>query len=1173
MKSITLSILFTAIVVTVNAQTVSKEHALERAREFMTLSGRSSNRASQRGGATQSPILELIPSTQIVPTDSMPVNAEGQPQEAFYVVRPTQNQEGGYVIVSADERMSPILGYSSSTSFDADNMPCTLRAWLTHYASELRRIDTGEYSITEQKSDAENDLVLHSSEANQTAANAESLPIQTGSVEPLIKTSWGQHYPYNKFCPNPSNRSTPCVTGCVATALAQILYYYRHPLQGNGSYSYHSYKWNQDFSADFGSTTYDWDNMLLDYKNSNYTDNQADAVATLMYHCGVVSDMAYDYSESGSSALSVVRNSINHFGMDADAILKRGGTSWYNWHERILFELNHHNPVMYCASSHCFILDGYKTYLDSDTPYYHMNMGWDGQYSDDYYLLTGFPYLDQSTLDSHEMFAGFHPEDNLELPSIYLRFYEPSGRYWKEMNPVYVYKHNPTSTKQIKLDIRLTSSTSLNEERAEPRPGILRGVVIDQDGVETQLYDYELENTNQWNIAEIETQLTLAQLPVGRYRMEWRLYAPNETSTFNLCTSIYNDLIKIYEQEPKLTVVSSSVPQIIDAIDNQLTSSVRNDGVETYYGTIQMQLTNEKGTQATLTSGHLTLPAGQTANIDLSGAIYTLLGGPVTVTWIDNYLKQRLLDAEGSVAAIQVDTRPIWPKTAVWKLKPQYDGTYYNSGIFYGMILNDGELPFYGKKIAAVVVDDDDNILFEFDNNNTMFNEVLESKHGFNTSGNGNAIWFTGVNGHLPNGEYPVRIAVQQENSDAWALYRPNYQYENMTITLKLTDSEALLGNDDMGWTSFRRTAWDGTIHYKYVNVTVKGPGTATFDYRPLHQGMNRRTVFTGNTGRLRYECPEGCHVEIMLDGNIDVTQQVVNNRFDLSNVQADHAINITFVQDKGNANLSPLVQPTITDLSTLIAIHDGIAPMTFCYANADLNKNGCIDDQDIALVSDMILHNHNYEEALAAVNVQLHAGHPYVDMGLEAFPNLRWATCNLGAETGAEEGLHYAWAETYEKDDYDYHAGSYRWMEGADQTAITKYTAADGLTRVEDGDDPARQQWGGQWRMPTLAEMQALADECNLTIIDYNKTKYNGKKGHEYQAVNGNILFFPKNTLFTRDFYWFQNTYGFYWTADLDTDNRTCAYQMELKGSKKMQPSLSNRYSGLVIRPVFDVQ
>ena len=129
------------------------------------------------------------------------------------------------------------------------------------------------------------------------AGNAEIMQISNKSIsaiEPLLKTEWGQDYEFSNDCPK------NYAAGCVAIGAAQIMKYYNYPNTGSGS---HSYTWNNTtLSADFGSTTYDWDNMLVSYYDGNADSNQAKAVSTLSYHVGVAVDMNYTADGSGAQS-------------------------------------------------------------------------------------------------------------------------------------------------------------------------------------------------------------------------------------------------------------------------------------------------------------------------------------------------------------------------------------------------------------------------------------------------------------------------------------------------------------------------------------------------------------------------------------------------------------------------------------------------------------------------------------------------------------------------------------------------------------------------------------------------------------------------------------------------------------------------------------------------------
>jgi len=198
----------------------------------------------------------------------------------YYILNDTINK--GFVIVSADKRASPILGYSATGCFDEKDQPEAFIAWIGNRKKEIEEIKKSNLLADRAIKEKWQDF------------NLKSTTIETKSVEPLIKTQWDQGCFYNAMCP--PDESGPCghaVTGCTITAMAQIMKYWNYPTKGTGSHSYyHPYYGN--LSADFGSTTYQWSQM------HNSVTSHNDAVATLMYHCGVSLDAEYGTSASGA---------------------------------------------------------------------------------------------------------------------------------------------------------------------------------------------------------------------------------------------------------------------------------------------------------------------------------------------------------------------------------------------------------------------------------------------------------------------------------------------------------------------------------------------------------------------------------------------------------------------------------------------------------------------------------------------------------------------------------------------------------------------------------------------------------------------------------------------------------------------------------------------------------
>jgi len=303
------------------------------------------------------------------PTGSMRAPARALQQSAIVAQADAYiavNTRGGYVLVGADDRLPEVLAYSDDSSFDADNTSPAFRYWMQCYAEELEEISNQQLAVSYQRA---------------------ALP---KAIEPLMSCKWNQSAPYNDYAPTYNSTGGKCVTGCVATAMAQVMYYHKYPAIGTGS---HSYLWictdpvgeSRTLSANFGTTTYDWANMIDSYRAS-YTSDQATAVATLMYHCGVSIDMGYGRS-SGAYTEKVPVALRDYFGYDAN--YQRIPKIMYaadSLNSIIYAELNAGRPVIVSGSNdeggHAFVTDG----CDKKS-YFHINWGWGGS-NDGYYLLT-----------------------------------------------------------------------------------------------------------------------------------------------------------------------------------------------------------------------------------------------------------------------------------------------------------------------------------------------------------------------------------------------------------------------------------------------------------------------------------------------------------------------------------------------------------------------------------------------------------------------------------------------------------------------------------------------------------------------------------------------------------------------------------------------------------------
>lgn len=294
--------------------------------------------------------------------------------------------EPGFVVMAADDCVQPILGYSLTGNFVAENMPENAHSWLQGYSDEIQYAIDSKMKASAETSKLWKDLI----DGNSKAGKA------TPVVNNLLSTTWDQNPLYNNLCPYSNYYSQLTVTGCVATAMAQIMKYWGYPSNGIGSHSYtHTAYYDEngnyhdamgELSADFGNTVYDWNNMPASL-NSNSTNDQINAVATLMYHCGVSVEMDYGVIQIGGSGAvtAYVANALQtYFNYQTCTFRTKANYSENQWIQMLKDELDAGRPLQYSGrgtGGHSFVCCGY----DSDN-YFYFNWGWSG-HNDAFYAL------------------------------------------------------------------------------------------------------------------------------------------------------------------------------------------------------------------------------------------------------------------------------------------------------------------------------------------------------------------------------------------------------------------------------------------------------------------------------------------------------------------------------------------------------------------------------------------------------------------------------------------------------------------------------------------------------------------------------------------------------------------------------------------------------------------
>ena len=297
--------------------------------------------------------------------------------------------DGGFIIVSNDDRTTPILGFGESGHLDPDSMPSNMRAWLQGYADEIAWLQTHDVKPS-RRNKAPRRVGTHS----------------TVAIAPMVTTTWDQGSPYNNLCPTYSG-SSRSATGCVATAMAQVMKYHEWPQGATKSipgYTTDSYMLTL---STLPAVTFNWANMLNDYWGSA-TSAQKTAVATLMKYCGWSVQMDYGPS-SGAYTDAVATALVKYFDYNTTTqYVTRSHYTYANWTDLIYHELAHERPVVYGGMStgggHEFVCDGYK--YENGTDFFHINWGWSGT-SDDYFVLSALD-PDVQGIGGSSSTDGFH---------------------------------------------------------------------------------------------------------------------------------------------------------------------------------------------------------------------------------------------------------------------------------------------------------------------------------------------------------------------------------------------------------------------------------------------------------------------------------------------------------------------------------------------------------------------------------------------------------------------------------------------------------------------------------------------------------------------------------------------------------------------------------------------
>jgi hypothetical protein len=340
-------LLFTFAFISLNAANIDLQTARRAADGFLkTLNTGNTNRG-------------LLPSSDFI------ISQNGIP--VYYVFN---LQPSGFVLVSAHDAAPPILGYSFENNYLTEAQPENFSLWMKGYAEMISYLNENSIASTE------GNKALWDVYINKTSYKKNTT---TTTVGPLIPCLWNQGSPYNYLCPaDPSGSGGHVYSGCVATAMSQVMYYWRFPLQGAGT---HGYTWDPYgyLYADFGNTSYKWEEM------NNGTSVENFEMAQLQLQLGISVDMMYSGSGSGAYSEDAADALKTYFGYDESLeLVYRDNYSYEDWKTLLRDQLDLSQPMYYHGfgtGGHAFNVDGYQ-----DTAFFHFNWGWGGSYNGYFHL-------------------------------------------------------------------------------------------------------------------------------------------------------------------------------------------------------------------------------------------------------------------------------------------------------------------------------------------------------------------------------------------------------------------------------------------------------------------------------------------------------------------------------------------------------------------------------------------------------------------------------------------------------------------------------------------------------------------------------------------------------------------------------------------------------------------
>lgn len=524
---------------------------------------------------------------------------------SYYVFNVGEGQ--GFVIAGADDRIPAVLGYSSKGQFDPQHMPENMKAWLQGY----------------------NDQMAYLNEHPEAAAPQKT--VSGGSIAPLLQSEWDQGNPYNLLCPEDGGQHS--VTGCAATAMAQVMYFWQWPKQTAAEIpGYKSSEKGFVMSAIPAGKSIDWENMVPKYTGGE-TDAQKQAVAELMLLCGTAVQMDYSANSSAASTSYVADAWVNYLDYDAATIYEnRSSYRLAAWNQKVYDELAAGRPVLYAGQSsgggHAFVIDGY-----GGDDYFHVNWGWGGG-SNNYFLLSILDPGSNSGIGASSSTDGYSYDQGAIFGA------QPNTGVIPTITPIMT-----TSSISAPSGLEVTRTATTEDFQVDVAASFWNmtgktctfdmayGFYDETDNLlaVATLWSYTLENTYGYGNAKATisfganiTSGSYIIKPISRETGAETWYPNKGTETYFLTATISDNTLTL--QEPTFGLTGSIEPTGKQEVKSplNLTATITNNGT-LFNGQIFLFV------DGNLTCGrHFDIDAGATENIDFS--FIPDSEGPKTVT-------------------------------------------------------------------------------------------------------------------------------------------------------------------------------------------------------------------------------------------------------------------------------------------------------------------------------------------------------------------------------------------------------------------------------------------------------------------------------------------------------------------------------------------------------------